>query len=100
MTSLLVKLLLFIAPGLGNPLATAIIGAAVAVGDEEVKIMLPIVRNLIAQANANPQFTSGPQKFVWVFEQSAAAFPGANREALGTMINIAVQEATAIAKAL
>jgi len=100
MQTILIKLLLWIVPTLGGPLADAIVGAALAIGKEEVSLMLPVVKGFIAAADdpkSHPELTSGPQKFVWVFERSIEAFPKTNGKALGTLITLVVQEAQTIA---
>jgi hypothetical protein len=103
MQEILLKLLLYILPSLGGPMANAIVGVAFALGKEEVSIMLPVVKAYITAADdpkLHPELTSGVQKFAWVFEQSVEAFPSANSKALGTFINIIVQEASVIEAAL
>jgi len=103
MQSLLIKLLLWAVPSLGGPLTSAIVSAAVAIGKEEVSIMLPVVKSFIAAAGdpkSHPELTSGPKKFEWVFEKTIEAFPSANGKAIGTLINVMVQEAEVIAAAI
>jgi hypothetical protein len=103
MQSILLKVLMWAIPTLGGPLAQAIVAAVVGIGQEEVSIMLPVVKAFITAADdpkQHPELTSGPQKFVWVFEQSVEAFPSANSKALGTLINVVVQEIEVIVSAI
>lgn len=103
MVGFLVKILLWVVPTLGTALANAIVAAAIGIGQEEVAIMLPVIRGYITEADdvtKHPELKTGPQKFVWVFEQSVAAFPSANEKAIGTLINVIVQEAELILAAL
>jgi hypothetical protein len=103
MNEILLKLLMYVVPSLGIGPAGAIITVAVALGKEETSIMMPVVKEYIAEADdvkLHPEFTSGFKKFEWVFEQSIFAFPSANGKALGAFINIMVLEASVIGAVL
>lgn len=62
----LINFLLRFVPGLG-PLAPVIARLTVAFGTQEATAAYQTVKELVREAAANPAFTSGAQRFAWVW---------------------------------